>query len=1484
MSLVNTFLPPGAAERVTGLVDRMVRSNPLTPRGRMARHAWIRNGRAHIEVRAIHQPGTGDLAVSVEKALEALEGVHWAEINAVVGRVVVAFDQDAIDPEDLFGVINAVEESWSVDNESFPAERPEHPGDTPPLQRSLIALGADVVGIGVITAARFLKLPRVPGEVASVLPFIDSQPRLRQLLGDVVGTPAAELGLALGNAVTQAMAQGPLGLVVDAVHRSNQIAEIRGRQRVWASREPELHDARVGTLAVQASPTRGRPIPLPPGPIEKTADAAGLASLGVFAAVLAASANPRRAANVALCAAPKAGRLGREAFAAQLGRALADRGGVPFDATFLRRLDRVDTVMVEATCLTTGNLIIGTVAPIGAAPADWKLDLETHAYRLFHPDRLARTQRGGGWALGPLADVAGPELPRGLKSQIRRASTGAAAVLGLTRRGALVGLVTVEAELDPLAKGMAGAIRRCGHLFVVAGTSGGLGRRLSADRIVAGGQGMAAAVRALQQEGRVVTLIAQRGGAALQAADCAVGVLNTPGNPPWGADLICGPGLAQAQLVIEATTVAREVSRRSAGLALAGSAAAGVLGLIGSGAQGARRSPLAVNGAALASVSWGAWSGFGLSRRPAPVPDETSPWHVMPAGVALRSLGSAQSGLTPAEVARRRRTGSGPAAPQAWSHFVAAVVDELANPLTPILAAGAGLSAATGSTVDAALVAGVTLGSAIFSAAYQLRTAALLEHLVQAGVVQATVRRSGVEHQIPADQLVPGDVVVLEAGNVVPADVRILCASSLEVDESSLTGESLPVPKSPEPCGGAPVAERTCMLYEGTTIANGTAAGLVVAVGPATEIGRSLHLDAATPPAGVEARLRSLTKVALPVALAGGTGLLGSGLLRGLPLREALRSGVALSVAAVPEGLPFVANAACMAAARRLSGRGALVRNVRTIEALGRVDVLCFDKTGTLTEGRLTLRVISDGATEEPLETLGPSQRAALAAGMRSSPDPAEGALPHATDQAVLDGAAAAGVAVSDGMGGWQRLSELPFDPARGFYLALGASGARRILSVKGAPEALLPACGRWRVADGVLPLDAKARRRIKAQMERLARRGFRVLAVAERDLSDGGPPDLVRIAEAGLGGLDFIGFLAFADRARTSAAGAVAELRRAGVQVRMATGDHPLTARAIAGDLGILEDQKVLTGRELDGLSDEALDALLPAVSVFARVTPTHKVRIVAAYQRLGHRVAMTGDGANDAPAIRLADVGVAIGRHATPAAREAADIVVTDDRLETIIHAIVEGRAMWASLRDALAILLGGNLGEIGFTVAASALTGRSPLNTRQLLLVNLLTDLAPALAIAVQAPRRRSPEELLREGPDASLGSALTRQIALRAVTTAAGATGAWVAARPTGRRARASTIALTALVGSQLGQTLAAGGRSPLVAGTVLASGAALIAVVQTPGVSQFFGCTPLGPVGWATAAGAASLATGASVVLPAAARSIRQRGDKTSATG
>src|SRR5437588_4038324 len=373
--------------------------------GRQSRRSWVGNGRAHIEVRGLSGPRSGEVAAQLKGELERLRGVDWAEVNVALGRVIVAVEGDEPDVGDLTEAVEAVEKALGVDRERFSHDQPEHPADIEPLQRNLTAMAADVIGLGVSTSARLLHAVPIPGELAATVSFIDSQPRLRRLVGEAVWPPVADLALALGSAFAQALGQGPLGLVVDLAHRSNQVAEVVARRRVWALREPELHAkpawVRAESAVVGVPPT-GRPVPLPAGPVERWADRTSFASLGAFGAAVAATKDPRRSASLTLAAMPKAGRLGREGFAAQLGRVLAARGVVPFDSRRLRVLDRVDTVMLEAGAVLTGARVVGRVVPLEGDGSARQGVLTARVYRLYSGRETSTVRRQGRWSLGPL--------------------------------------------------------------------------------------------------------------------------------------------------------------------------------------------------------------------------------------------------------------------------------------------------------------------------------------------------------------------------------------------------------------------------------------------------------------------------------------------------------------------------------------------------------------------------------------------------------------------------------------------------------------------------------------------------------------------------------------------------------------------------------------------------------------------------------------------------------------------------------------------------------------------------------------------------------------------------------------------------------------------------------------------------------------------------------------------------------------------------
>ncbi|WP_158887044.1 cation-translocating P-type ATPase [Amycolatopsis anabasis] len=1428
----------GAAIGTAQTVGRVV----LAPVSRARRNVWSCPGRLHIEAHGVHGPGGRKVAARIERALEARPGVLWARVNAPSSRVIVAVGDRPPRRAELIRVVERAEAEPADPEERAAEDELHHPADGARGTRLAPTLAGDLAGLGLSLLTKLLPWAPLPAELAALPSVVDHHPRLRELAARRAGGhERADSATSITGAFAHGLASRSESTLLDTAQRVEQWREARAHERAWCAAEAGLI-AKPEHAAAEPVVCE-RPVPVPETAAERYERRVMNLGLAAGAGVLPLG-GPRRSAALVFAALPKAVEAGRGAFGAHLGRVLARRGALVMDRAVLRHLDVLDVLVLDEHALDTGRLVPHDLVPL--AGSDPRAVAE-HTWRLFDSRNPSAVRRAEGWCLGPL-DELDLHGRHGARERARLAKRGAVLVLGLARGEHLEAVLALGKEPSPGVAVLVTAARRAG-LEVVSANGPDASRARGADRAVPGGDRLVASVRELQADGHGVLLVSGNR-RALGAADCGVGAHRDGDAPPWGAHVLVGEDLTSAALLVEAVAAARALGREDIRLAQAATGV-GVVSAVRRRRGQAARSLRAAN----AGATLGMINGHRHARRlrtPEVVekPDIV-PWHLMPADAVLDRLDTSGNGLSGAAARRRGRgrTGDHGGGTSLGSAFLA----ELANPLTPVLAGGAALSAAVGSPVDAALVAGVAGLSALIGSLQQVRTERELAELLSRSAVIAHVRRDGEVTDRSADELVPGDVVELAAGDVVPADCRLLEADGLEADESSLTGESLPVAKDAAPVVAAEVAGRSSMLYEGTTIAAGRAVGIVVAVGDDTEAGRGMAMAReGAPTTGVETRLAELTEKSLPLAIGSAAAVAGAGLLRGVPLTESLSAAVNLAVASVPEGLPFLVNAAQLASARRLAEHGALVRNPRSIEALGRVDVLCFDKTGTLTEGWLRVSEVDDGRTRRRIDGLDERTSAVLAAAVRATPpadDPED--LPHATDRAVLEAGHRAGV----GTRSWELVDSVPFEPSRGYHAAVGRSGRRLLLSVKGAPESMLPRCAKRFSGGREVSLDARARRRLAGRAERLAEAGQRVLVVAERKLAT------AEVSEEDVQELTFLGFVAIADPVRGSAAPAAARLRAAGVHIVMITGDHPATGEAIAGEVSPDNGElHVVTGSELDELDDEALGERLLKADVVARCSPAQKVRIIKAYQRLGRTVAMTGDGANDAPAIRLADVGIALGERGTPAARAAADLVVTDDRLETIIAALVEGRAMWASVREALGILLGGNLGEIAFSVLGSVLTGRSPLTARQLLLVNLLTDLAPSLAIALRRPDSAAAEDLLGEGPESSLGRPLHRDIGLRAGITTVGATTAWTIARLTGRRRRAGTVALAALVGTQLGQTLLTGGRSPSILATGLGSAALLAAVIQTPGVSQFFGCTPLGPAGWTIALGSASAAT------------------------
>ncbi len=1402
-----------------------------------------------IEVRGLAGTGGAQVAEVLGKRLRRSADIRDWHVNAATGHVVVDLEADA-DPEDAVAAVEDAEHTAGVDELEWDPTA-AHPADLEPAISSAISLAADLTGFALATMGTVFPRRRGPFEfLSAAAAVVDTQPRVRTLLESGIGRARTDLLLSAAGAVGQISGEDPGSLLVDAALRSLLLAEAGARHLGWRRWVAGLTPEQI----TEPLPSDSRPEDLPGGPVERSADESSTGALAGMITTVAGRGIGDIAGALAL-GAPKAARTSRECFAAVASLRMSVAGVVTVDPVAWRRLDRLDTLVVDADMLAGDREI---VLDARSENDDWPLDRVWRVGQHIVSTGAATETDSSGRELRPIEPdrTHGPDWRR----------------LRVDDRD--VGQVLVGRELDPRTPGLLDAARRAGLRIVLIGDEHDDHARSLADEFVANGERTHETVQRLQRAGHVVAMASSRAHRALADADVGIGLIGADiggiRHVPWSADLLCRD-LAQVHQLATMVAPARHASERGRVLALSAAA----LGALLLATAPRRNSRWPVTAAQFSGLLSGALSAWQLGHD---APDVTTapllPWHAMDFQDVLELLPDPGPPVEPTADAGGGRV---LAALGPLMRFGGTLRQELADPLTPILGVGAAASAILGSPADAVLVGSVLAANATASALQRQRAESSLRRLLQSEtVVGHRVPRSALDRPaddpevqtVPADCLRVGEVIALSAGDVVPVDARLVHVEDLEMDESALTGESVTVDKYPAATPGSDLAERSGMVFEGSTVVNGYALAVIVATGTDTEAQRAA--TAAVPPAlsGVQAQLRHLTERALPLTVAGGTAVTALSWLRGRRLREAIAGGVAVATAAVPEGLPLVATVAQLAAARRLTRRGVLVRASRTVEALGRVDTICFDKTGTLTHGRLELTAVADLAGQWSPDADDLRAGYLLREAARACPDP-DGPVVHATDRAVLDAAREHGPEQDS----WSALEEIPFESDRGYAATLGHSAHRMRLAVKGAPEVVLSRCTRLRRTSGQaeptdVPLTDDDREHADRVVEQLAAQGLRVLVVARRNLR-GRPDDVEDAVEE----LTLVGFLGLADTPRPQSRPVVDALHENDIDVRIITGDHPVTAAAIARQLGI-DAETVTTGSDLDHLDENARAALIERSTVFARVGPRQKVQIVAALQRAGHVVGMAGDGGNDAAAIRTADIGIGIAARGSTAARNAADLVLTDPDPLALLAAVSEGRGMWQRISDAVGILVGGNAGEVAFTVLGTALSGRAPLGTRQFLLVNMLTDMFPAMAVAL-SPRGASEtpasdddtaraQDLaseLADRPPADLGGDLLRAIAARAGATTLGATVGWTVGRYTGTAKRASTIGLVSLIGAQLGQTLLAGRRSPLVWATTTASGAVLVAVVMTPGVCTYFGCRPLGPVGWTIAGTSAALATG-----------------------
>ncbi|MBM4383829.1 MAG: cation-translocating P-type ATPase [Deltaproteobacteria bacterium] len=732
---------------------------------------------------------------------------------------------------------------------------------------------------------------------------------------------------------------------------------------------------------------------------------------------------------------------------------------------------------------------------------------------------------------------------------------------------------------------------------------------------------------------------------------------------------------------------------------------------------------------------------------------DSSRWHARPLADVERALGTdRRAGLSRDEAARRLGQGGANELRVARGRSAVEIAADQARSLVVWLLVAAGLvSLALGERVDGAAILAIVAVNALIGFAQELRAERAVAALAKLTAPRARVVRDGRSELIPAREVVVGDLLVLDAGDIAAADARLCEASRLQLNEAPLTGESEPVAKhAAELAADTPLPDRRNLVFLGTSVAAGSGRALVVATGMTTEVGRIAQLleSAQTEPTPLQRRLDRVGRQLVWASLAVVAVVSALGWLRGAPPFELFIGAVSLAVAAVPEGLLAVVTVALALGVERMARRRALVRRLASVETLGSTGVICTDKTGTLTVGQMTVRRLA--TADATLRVTGEGMRAEGEIAGAGADEAAVRALLWAaaacndaeivrrdgtyqgtgdtTEIALLVAAAKGGVQRAEIEAQEPRLRTLPFDSERKRMSIVRKRAGREVAYVKGAPEAVLECCTHFAQASGVTAFDAATRAALAQSVAALAADALRVLAIAAREVSGGKPDDEVER------GLTLLGFVGMQDPPRPEAASAIARCRSAGIRVVMITGDHPATARAIAAELGIVNaSDEVLTGTELERLSHDALRERAPRISVYARTSPEQKLQIVRAWKARGAIVAMTGDGVNDAPALREASIGVAMGAAGTEVAKQAADLVIADDDFASIVAAVEEGRGIFDNVSKTLAYLLAGNVGELGFMLAAGLLGWPVPLLPVQLLWINLVTDGLPALALA-------------------------------------------------------------------------------------------------------------------------------------------------------
>ncbi|WP_407307531.1 calcium-transporting P-type ATPase, PMR1-type [Desulfosporosinus sp. SB140] len=874
-------------------------------------------------------------------------------------------------------------------------------------------------------------------------------------------------------------------------------------------------------------------------------------------------------------------------------------------------------------------------------------------------------------------------------------------------------------------------------------------------------------------------------------------------------------------------------------------------------------------------------------------------WHVLPWLDVAKVLDvHPGKGLGVKEVHRRlQEVGRNVLAAKKGVHPVFLFLGQFKDFMVLVLLAATVVSGLLGEIADAITILTILIVNAILGFVQEFRAERSMESLRSLTAPEARVLREGLEQRIPAAEVVPGDIVLLEAGDRIPADVRWIQAVNIQVEESALTGESHPVGKNISPLVDelTPMADRRNMGYMGTSIVNGRGAGVVVATGMDTEMGVIAGMiqsveEEETP---LQKRLAELGKWLVLVSVLVCVAVVITGILRGEDFYKMFFTGVSLAVAAIPEGLPAIVTVALAVGVQRMVKRQAIIRKLPAVETLGCATVICSDKTGTLTQNEMTVRQIySDGRKitvsgqgydpkgdfygADPEKEKDPLHEGLIIAALcnnailtkkgvkvaglfRSKESNAPwGIEGDPTEGAILVAAAKAGIWREVLERKQERIGELPFDSDRKRMSVVYQTKHGRRAYVKGAPDKVLQLCRQELTSEGVVELSPARRQNIMRANDEMARHALRILAVAEKPLSDTEP-----LSDQVEQELTFVGLLGMIDPPRPSAVKAIKVCRQAGIKPVMITGDHRLTAEAVGHELGIIRGTSggVISGEELERMSDQELSERVRDVSVYARVTPKDKLRIVKAFKNRGQVVAMTGDGVNDAPAVKEADIGVAMGVTGTDVTKEASSMVLGDDNFATIVAAVEEGRGIYDNIRKFIRYLLSCNLGEV-LTMFLATLVGLPlPLLPIQILWVNLVTDGLPAMALGVDGAEPEIMSRPPRTPGESIFARGLAGKIGIRGTMIGLGTLLVFVAGLFMGvNMLVARTMAFTTLVFSQLFHVFDCRSEergifevglftNPYLVGAVLVSSIMQLSVIYLPPLQAIFKTAPLHSWQW-----------------------------------